>query len=67
MNSSRIVFTHQTLLTSLRVHMYVKGAVEEWLEGGDAGEVSRNQRSGGLFGTLEPNLSLRSQVATGKY
>lgn len=41
--------------------------MEERLLGGDAGEVSRNPSSGSLFGAEEPNLSLRTQVATEKY
>lgn len=51
MSSSGTVFTYQTLLTSLRIHMHVGGGVvEEWLEGGDTGELSRNLGNGSLFG-----------------
>ena len=50
MSSSRTVLIQQTLLTTLRFHVDVRGEVEEWTHGGDATEVSKGLSNGSLFG-----------------
>lgn len=52
-SSSRTVLIHQTLLTILRLHVAVRGEVEEWMHGGDATEESRGLSNGSLFGARD--------------
>lgn len=52
-SSSGTVFIHQTFPTILGFHMYVRGTVEEWLDGSEAGEMSRDSDIGSPFWCIE--------------